>query len=44
MTMPGTTIYTGRGDVTLAWDDGDDPQIIAMIEAKTDRQSSVSAR
>lgn len=32
--MPGTTLFTGRGDITLAWDDADDPQILAMIEAQ----------
>lgn len=30
--MHGTTIFTGRGDVTLAWDEADDPAILAMIE------------
>lgn len=32
--MYGTTLFTRRGDVTLAWDEPDDPQILAMIEAQ----------
>ena len=32
--MPGTTMFTSRGDVTLVWDEADDPQILAMIEAQ----------
>ena len=32
--MYGTTILNGRGDLTIAWDNEDDAQILAMIEAK----------
>lgn len=32
--MHGTTLFTRRGDITLAWDEPDDPQILAMIEAQ----------
>lgn len=30
----GTTLFTGRGDVTLAWDEPDDPRILQMIDAQ----------
>ncbi len=32
--MHGTTLFTGRGDVTIAWDEPDDPAILQMIEAQ----------
>lgn len=32
--MLGTTLFNGRGDVTLVWDEPDDPVILQMIEAQ----------
>lgn len=32
--MPSMTIFNGRGDLTIAWDEADDEAVTAMIEKK----------